>query len=187
MKTIAFALVCSMASGCYAASASSGPQIETAASPSTPLAAYRTFSFGFTENSPTTFHTSARSLEVDRRIRELIGADLREKGYLEDDTKPNFVVRFGAGTQQQTAADVELKLTSKEDSIDLGKIEIDVFDASTKVAVWQGSAVSHIDLTKDIDNTVLQRAVQGILNTFPSHSPAVSQPAAKTVSAGGAQ
>ncbi len=186
MKTIAFALVCTLAAGCYSATAS-GPQIETAASPSAALAEYRTFSYGFTENAPTAFHTSARSLEVERRVHELITAALREKGYVEDNTKPNFLVRFGAGTQQETAADVEVKLTSKEDVTDLGKIQIDVFDASTKVAVWRGSAVAHIDLTKDIDNSLLQRTVQGILSTFPSRSSTASQPAAKPVSVSGAQ
>jgi hypothetical protein len=185
MKTITFALVTALAAGCYAATAS-GPQVESSAAPSTPFAQYRTFSFGFTENPPATFHTSARSLEVEHRIRDLIGAALREKGYLEDNTKPDFIVRFGAGTSEETSGDVEVRFNLKDDAVDLGKIQVDAFDASTKVAVWRGSAVSHIDLTKDIDNSVLQRAVKGIFNTFPVRSTTVGQPAAQPVSDSGA-
>jgi hypothetical protein len=123
---------------------------------------------------------------VEHRIRGLIGAAMREKGYLEDNAKPDFIVRFGAGTSEETSGDVEMRFNLKDDAVDLGKIQVDAFDASTKVAVWRGSAVSHIDLTKDIDNGLLQRAVQGIFNTFPVRSATVGQPAAQPVSDGGA-
>jgi uncharacterized protein DUF4136 len=167
VKTIAIALASILTAAC-SASTSLEPQIETAASPSAPLAEYRTFSFGFTENPPTAYQTSARSLEVEQRMRTLICAALQAKGYVRDDAKPNFVVRFGAGIQEDTVADVELDPTwSFEDALDFGKIQIDVFDASTKTAVWRGSAISRIDLTKHMDNDLLERAVQGIFATFP--------------------
>ena len=88
MKTIA--LVAMLAAACYPAR-SSGPEVESVAAARAPLAEYRTFTFGFTENPPAAYQASARSLEVERRVRELIGAALREKGYVEDDSKPTFV------------------------------------------------------------------------------------------------
>jgi hypothetical protein len=171
MKTIALALVSTLAVACYTASAP-GLQVQTAASPSAPFAEYRTFSFGFTENPPTAYHASARSLDVEHRVRELTCAALREKGYVKDDAAPNLVVRLGAGTQQDTEADVEVDPTwsSKEDTVDIGKIEVDIFDASTKTAVWRGSAVAQIDLTKAIDNSQLRRVVQSTLAEFPRRS-----------------
>jgi len=179
MKTIA--LVAMLAAACYPAR-SSGPEVESVAAARAPLAEYRTFTFGFTENPPAAYQASARSLEVERRVRELIGAALREKGYVQDDSKPTFVVRFGAGTQQEERApDVEDPTVSASDGLSLGEINVRIFDASTKTEVWRGSAVSHIDLTKDIDNSLLQRAVQGILESFPTRSVTSVQPVASPV------
>ncbi len=167
MKTIVLGAM--LAAACYPAR-SSGPDVESVASASAPLAEYHTFTFGFTEHPPTAYQASARSLEVERRVRGLIDVALREKGYVEDDTKPNFVVRFGAGTQHQEemVPDMEDPTVSASDGLSLGKINVRIFDASNKTEVWRGSAVSHIDLTRDIDNSVLQRAVQGILKSFPT-------------------
>ena len=177
MKTIACALVAMMAAACYPAR-SSGPQVETVASASAPLAEYRTFTFGFTENPPPPYRASARSLEVERRVRELVGAALRQKGYVQDDTKPNFVVRLGAGTQEEIAPDMEDLTVAASEALPLGEIKVRIFDASTKTEFWRGSAVSQIDLTKDIDNNLLERAVQGILESFPTRSVTSVQPAA---------
>jgi hypothetical protein len=188
MKTFAFALVATMAAGSYPAS-SSGPEVQTAASPSTPLAEYQTFSFGYTENPPASYQSSSRSLEVEHRVRDLIGAALREKGYVEDNTNPNFVVRFGAGSQQvdtETFMEADPE-RSAPDNLNLGQIKVDIFDASTKTEVWRGSAISQIDPSKDIDNGLLQRAVQGVFATFPARSMTDSQPTASTLAVGGAR
>jgi hypothetical protein len=138
MKTIA--LVAMLAAACYPAR-SSGPEVESVASASAPLAEYQTFTFGFTERPPTAYQASARSLEVERRVRALIGTALREKGYVEDDTKPNFVVRFGAGTQEQEemVPDMEDPTVSDSDGLSLGKVNVRIFDASNKVPVHGGS------------------------------------------------
>jgi Domain of unknown function (DUF4136) len=167
MKAIALFAV--FAAACYPVR-SSGPEVQTVVSPSAPFAEYHTFSFGFTENPPTSYQASARSLEVERRVRKLMGAALREKGYVEDDTKPNFVVRFGAGTQQKETGGYVEDSTGSPDTVSFGKIKVDIFDASTKTEVWRGSAVSQIDLTKDIDNRLLERTVQGVLASFPTRS-----------------
>jgi hypothetical protein len=186
MKTIAFALISSLAAAaCYPAN-SAGPQIQTAASPSAPLAEYRTFSFGLTENSPAAYQASARSLEVEHRMRQLVGSALREKGFVEQDAQPNFLVRFGAGTQKvETASYVEPdpERSSQGDAIDLQEMKVDIYDASTKTEVWKGSAVSQVDLAKAIDDTMLQRQVQSMLATFPDRSATAGEPARNPLAA----
>ena len=182
MKTIALFAV--LATACYPA-LSSGPDVQSVASPIAPFGEYHTFSFGFTENPPALFEASARSLEVERRVRDLVGVELREKGYVEDDTKPNFVVRFGAGIQQEEDARVyEEGARGSSDVVSFGQIKVDIFDASTKTEVWRGSAVSRIDLTKGIDNGVLQRAVQGVLASFPTRRSTDVQPVASRIASG---
>jgi hypothetical protein len=184
MKTIALLAV--LATACYS-TRGSGPEVESVASLNAPLGEYRTFSFALTESPPTFYEASPRSLEVESRARELISTALREKGYVEDDTKANFVVRFGAGTQQRLdTAVVDEGSTGSSDGISLGKIEVDIFDVPTKAEVWRGSAVSLIDLTKDIDNRLLERAVQGVLASFPTRSATDAQPVANPVAAMGA-
>jgi len=185
MKTIALLAV--LATACYS-TRGSGPEVESAASQNAPLGEYRTFSFGFAENPPASFDASPRSLEVQRRARELIGAALREKGYVEDDTTPSFVVRFGAGIQQQLeSAGVQENSTGSSDGISFGKLKVDIFDASTKTEVWRGSALSLIDLNRDIDDRVLERAVHGVLASFPTRTATDAQPVANPVATVGAR
>jgi hypothetical protein len=184
MKTIA--LLALLATACYS-TRGSGPAVESVASVNAPLGEYRTFSFGLTDSPPTSYESSPRSLEVERRVRDMIGAALREKGYVEDDTHANFVVGFGTGTQQQLdTGGVHEGSTGSSDGVSLGKIEVDIFDVSTKAEVWRGSAVSLIDLTKDIDNRLLERAVEGVLASFPTRSAPDAQPVANPVAATGA-
>jgi len=182
MKTIALFAV--LATACYPA-LGSGPDVQTVASPIAPFGEYQTFSFGFTENPPALFEASARSLEVERRVRDLVGVELREKGYVEDDTKPNFVVRFGAGTQQQEDTRVyDDGARGSSDLISFGQIDVDIFDASTRTKVWRGSAVLRVDLTKGIDNSFLQHTVQGVLASFPTRRATEIQPAAGPIASG---
>lgn len=178
MKTISLALVGALAIGCSTATSATGPA-QTAVASSAPLAGYRTFSFGFTEDAPRAYHGSARSLEVQHRMRELLAATLTQRGYVQDSTKPDFVVRFGAGTrdvEKATAYDGESPVLPE--SFTLGGMKVDIYDASNKTEVWQGSVASKIDLTRPIDDAVVQRAVQDVLATFPPRSAATVEPAA---------
>jgi Domain of unknown function (DUF4136) len=188
MKTIALALVGVLAAACSATNRS-GPEIETAASLSAPFAEYRTFSFGFTQDPPRAYQASARSLEVEHRMRELFASALTQKGYVEDGAKPDFVVRFGAGTRRvemATYLEPGAGHSADDDAFTFGKMNVDIYDASTKIEVWSGSVVSNIDLAKPIDNRVLERAVQGVLATFPARSAAVDAPAQNPLAATGA-
>ncbi|MGD0678598.1 MAG: DUF4136 domain-containing protein [Polyangiaceae bacterium] len=173
MKTTAWVttlvLVSTLAGGCYSA-ANPGPQIQTTASPSAPVAEYRTFSFGWAENPPTTDQASARALEVERHMRGLVGAALRQKGYVEETVNPNFLVRFTAGTEVKLATfndEADPQWSMKEVPVELEELKVDIYDSATKAEVWRGSAISEIDLTKGIDDRLLQHDVQSLLASFP--------------------
>lgn len=178
MKAISLALLGALAIGCSPAVSATVP-VHTAVAPGAPLPQYRTFSFGFTEDAPRAYHASARSLEVEHRMRELVASALTQRGYVEDSTKPDFVVRFGAGTRDVEAATAyDGDSPVSDDSFTLGKMKVDIYDTSTKTEVWQGSIVSKIDLTRPIDDVVIQRAVQDVFATFPPRSAATDEPAA---------
>lgn len=184
MKTIALFAV--LATACSPAF-SSAPAVQTVASPIAPFGEYRAFSFGFTENPPALFEASARSLEVEHRVRDLLGVALREKGYVEDDTRPSFVVRFGTGTRQEEESRVyEDVARGPSDVFSFGQIKVDIFDASTRTEVWRGTAVSRVDLTKGIDDGLLQRAVEGVLASFPTRRGTDVRAVAAPIAAGGA-
>jgi hypothetical protein len=72
------------------------------------------------------------------------------------------------------------------EGLPLGEIDVRIFDASTRTEVWRGSAVSHIDLTRDIDDGLLQRAVEGVLGSFPTRNVTNVQPESTPVAASGA-
>jgi hypothetical protein len=191
MKTIALALVGAMSVACYPASGSE-PQIWTAVSASAPLTEYRTFSFGLTEEPPAGYEESARSLEVERRAREVVGTALRQRGYIEENTKPSFVVRLGAGTRRVDTGgyrevDPMRRSEDDEDFVDFQKVNVDIYDASTKTKVWRASVVSLVDLTKAIDSVLLQKDVQGMLAAFPVRTMKEGEPAAASVATVGAR
>jgi hypothetical protein len=186
MKTIALALVSSLAAACYAANDREFP-VRTAISPDAPIARYRAFSFGWTEGPPTGHQTSSRTLAVERRMRNLIESALQQRGYVEDNAHPNFVVRFGAGVEHVRSRgfeEIDVMRSDDDDYVDFQEIELDMFDASTKTAIWRSSAVSQVDLTKAIDEGLLQHDVERLLASFPARSvaaePPVAAPAATT-------
>jgi len=183
MKKITVTLVgalATVASACYASAPP--PQVQTAASMDVQDHHYDTFAFGWTANPPAQYVASDRSLEVDHRLRDLVSSALRQKGYVEDNSRPSMLVRIGSGVQ-------EVRANSHDEADPLGVYQDDVltfegtkiaiYDAATKTEVWQGTGRSLIDLTKGIDNSVLQREVQDAIATFPVRSvnPSASAPA----------
>src|SRR5579871_6193855 len=114
-------------------------------SESAPFGQYRSFSFGYTEESPTDEQPSPRTLEVERRVRDLVGSALRRRGYVEENTNPSFVVRFGAGFQRMGTRGFEESnpmRSDDEDYVDLQELKLDVFDAGTKTRIWRGYTIS---------------------------------------------
>jgi hypothetical protein len=168
MKVIALALFGALTTSCYGNG--SGSQSQTAAVTGYRLQTYDTFSFGWTGNPPEAYEASARSLEVDRRLGEFVGAELRQKGYVEDNSTPSFLVRFGAGVSR-----IEMNSTAPEgpseaaphQTLSREGIKIVIYDILTKTEVWQGSSSSVVDLTRDIDDRLLQHDVHDALASFP--------------------
>jgi hypothetical protein len=172
MKTTILALLGALATACSPATVS-GPDVHTATSSSAALTRYGTFSFGLAELPRATYQASSESLEVERRMRELISSALQQKGYVEDDSKPNFLVRFGVGakTLSRPLYDSDPGWLP-DDNVETQRIDVDIYDADAKTEVWNGSAISEHNLNQRIDNGLLQRDVQGLFATFPARSSA---------------
>ena len=177
MKILAFVLISTLATGCYAVG--TGPPLVSSPSPTAQLPAYDTFSFGWTASPPDGYEASARSLEVDRRLRDVVGSALRQKGYVEDDANPSVVVRFGAGLKSvvsHPSEEADPLGVVPDEVLTYEGIQIVVYDAGLKTAVWQGSASSVVDPTREIDIGLLQREVGDALATFPVRKITASYP-----------
>jgi hypothetical protein len=103
-------------------------------------------------------------------LRDVVGAALRQKGYVEDDNNPSVVVRVGAGIKSVVSRPTEeadpLGVV-QDDVLTYEGIQIVVYDAGLKTAVWQGTASSVVDPTREIEIRLLQREVRDALATFP--------------------
>jgi len=194
MKKITLALVgvlATVASACYAST--TPPQVQTAASTDAQEHHYDTFAFGWTANPPAEYTASDRSLEVDRRLQEFVSSALRQKGYVEDNSRPSMLVRIGSGDRRVTGnspEEADPLGASHDDVLTFEGTKIAIYDAATKTEVWQGTASSLIDPAKGIDNSVLQREVQDAIASFPVRTimpgkPEASPVAANQVAAGG--
>jgi hypothetical protein len=169
-------LACLGAVGCYA-TAGGGPEVATtaAAAPNGEIGMHHTFAFGLTESAPQGFVSSPRTLEVERRMRGLIAAALTQKGYTEDPDKGEILVRFGASNAH------EAENPETANTMDMGRLGIDVYDATTKVELWRAVAVVQID-PKQINDRIVGAAVSSALATFPAR--VVSANEATTTQAG---
>jgi hypothetical protein len=125
---------------------------------------YQTFTFG-TANAPSTgFEVTSRSIEVQRKVTELVDSTLAKRGYRRETNSPDLIVKISAGSGSQSHTDVgrQEKVTVQP----RGFISIDVYDAALGTSVWHGSGQADID-PEVIDDALLARAVDGILEQFP--------------------
>jgi hypothetical protein len=158
---------------------SSGGRIETAGSPpAVAFANYHTFGFRPAGQPAAPFEVSARSFEVERRIRPLIVAELLSKGYAEPagQAKPDFVVVFGSGYSQAAPPSIDQPGgagPAAPTPPEKGRIAIDAFDASSDVQVWHGIAEAEVNPQK-IDDQLLQTAIHKLLAPFPARSSVTS-------------
>jgi uncharacterized protein DUF4136 len=177
MKAIVLALLGTLAAACSPATRSAeAPQIHTASSPRVGLTHYRTFSFGLAQGPHPSYTDSPWSLEAESHMRELISSALREKGYVEDDSKPNFLVAFGAGTKK-LGSEGNPSWYSVDDNIDVRRVDVEIYDAFTRAEVWSGSVVWQRNVRETTDEGRLPHNVQGLLATFPVRSPEASDSA----------
>jgi hypothetical protein len=174
MKTIALALIGSLAVAC-APAIKSGPAVQTVTAARAALPQFHTFAFGLTEDPPAGYEASPRSLEVEQRMQALVGSELQQKGYVQVSARPDFIVRFAAGTVRIDPGPVTEENTDVA-PYTLRKIDVDVYDASSKTEVWRGSATSQVAINKYVDPSLLQRDVHGALASFPVGTPSASEP-----------
>jgi hypothetical protein len=167
MKSIGLILVGALTA--CAATTSPTVRVQTDSSAVASFAAYRTFGFGLAEAPPAPFQVSARSFEVQRRMRSLVAAELVRKGYAEQPgpAHPDFVVTLASGYAEQPpvyAGEAPLFETAET-----GAIVINAFDASSAAQVWHGVGETEVD-RKKIDDHLLQTGVESVLASFPARS-----------------
>lgn len=145
------------------------------AAPRANFGAYQTFSFGLAEQPKPGYEVTPRSLEVARRLQSLVVHALRARGYSDKLDGADFVVKLTAGsrsspTPSNGGADVFGETNAPKQSVALGYIGINIYDAKTGVQVWQGTAFAEVD-PKDIDDALLERGVTHMLQSFPARRP----------------
>jgi Domain of unknown function (DUF4136) len=167
MKSIGIILLGAMTA--CAAATSPTVRVQTDSSAVASFAAYRTFAFGLAGTPPAPFQVSARSFEVERRMRSLVAAELVRKGYTEQpgSAHPDLVVTFATG--YATQEDVYVGQEPLAETVEKGAIVIDAFDASSAAQVWHGVAETEVDREK-INDQLLQTGVQRVLASFPARS-----------------
>jgi hypothetical protein len=177
MKILPLVLLGALTSACYLDGFE--PSVESAGAAIPQLSQYDTFTFGWTGEPPFGYEPSARSLVVDRLLRELVGSALRQKGYVENDDHPSFLVRFGSGILRVTShptEDADPLGVVPEEVLSYEGVQIVVYDMGLKTAVWRGSAHALIDPTKEVDMSLLHREVEGAFGTFPARSITAAYP-----------
>jgi Domain of unknown function (DUF4136) len=168
MKWMALALL--GATSCTTAAVPNSAVATSVSSPHVPLAAYHTFSFGLADQPKSGYEVTPRSLEVQRRLRPLVLAALQERGYTENETKADFIVKLATGTGAGPGPGPEVE-RAVHVPVARGFIGINIYDAPTGTEVWQGSAFAEIDPEK-IDDSLLEMGVSHMLAGFPARESA---------------
>jgi hypothetical protein len=171
MKAILLAVFVGATMACGAPAA----RVETAeSSPGTAFAKYHTFGFRPAGQPTPPFEVTARSFEVEARMRPLIVAELLRKGYTQQtgQGRPDLVLAFESGYSKDAMTNVGEVGGAGPASVPRivrGKITVDAFDMSSDAQVWHGTAEAEVD-PKRIDDQLLQTAVQKLLAPFPARN-----------------
>ena len=166
MKWISYVVIGAV-TGCATAAAPNSPVATSVAAPRASLASYQTFSFGLSDQPKPGYQVTARSLEVQHRLRPAVLAALQQRGYVENENKGDFIVKLAAGTG---AVENPAPERSVSGGPARGFIGIHIYDAQAGTEVWQGSAFAEIDPEK-IDDSLLRMGVEHMLAEFPARSP----------------
>ena len=167
IKSMALVLLGAMAA--CAATPSPVGHVQTDTSATGAFADFHTFAFRLASNPPSPFQVSARSFEVEKRMRPLVVAELASKGYVEQlgPTKPDFMISFASGYATEVPYQGQGPAST---GVEKGSIVIDAFDAASESQVWHGTGEARVDPEK-IDDQLLRTAVQRVLASFPSRTP----------------
>jgi len=165
MKWMMTLALMSVMTACNATTAK--PPHATASSVGSPQAAfhkYQTFTFAPANPPVTDYETTARSLEVQRRLTPLVQASLEKRGYAQSADSPDLLIKISSGSK--TVSGEAATRGSATGQASRGFIGVDAYDRATGADVWHGSAVAEIDPAR-IDDALLARGVEGMLADFP--------------------
>lgn len=170
-RAFILALLCA---GLIVVCALPAPTVQTAQAPYAPFGRYRTFTFEGSEGAPDGYAATARSIEVEQRMKALIGKELERKGYVETPEGGDFLVAYGAGSREATGTirlsriGVSVMGQNEEERTFLeGMLVVDVYDRITKEDVWHGSAKAEIS-SSGIDEARLGETLRTMLEAFPA-------------------
>lgn len=187
MKSIAWLLLCA-AVACSTKTADRSTNVASTASPNVAFGTYSTFSFGLSDQPRPGYEVTPRSLEVQRRLRPLVSEELRARGYADRANQGDLIVKLATGTHAPSRPNrgaTELYGTYDSSGGDppkaRGYIAINIYDAATGAAIWQGTATADVD-AENIDDALLKAAVRRMLASLPKR---VGQTAASSFSGAG--
>jgi len=135
---------------------------------------------------------------AEKRIRDAVEARLAEKGWTKADAGPgDAVVSIHGVVKDQESFDVLYSGwapgwggsgygvgsgvgTSVQTKVRSGTLVIDVFDATTKMLVWRGTAEGTLGPASEVDKNMkkIDQAVEKLLRNFPP-TPATGAPGGK--------
>jgi len=164
MKWTLLALSCTLAACNLANPKPPRAAASSVGSPRTDFSKYRTFTFGPANPSATGYETTARSLEVQRRVTPLVEAQLQKRGYAQSADHPDLVIKVSTGTGTEPGEKTQHGNPASPTST--GFIGIDAYDGRTGASIWHGFAFAEID-PEQINDTLLARGVQHMLADFP--------------------
>ena len=167
MKLAGLLLVCA-ATAC-GTTHSATPHLRTDSVPASSLADYKTFAFGLPSQSVAPFEPSARSSELDQRLRPLLAAELESEGYRETTRgdRANFVVVVASSDAVQDGVpEAQAEATPP---VVKGIVVVDAFNSSNDVRVWRKVAESEVDL-QTTDDELLRAVVRRMMVSFPDRN-----------------
>ena len=164
MKCITLALLV-VATACTA-TPSTPPRASASGigSPRADFAKYQTFTFGPANPPASGYEITARSLEVQRKLAELVQASLQGRGYQQSPENADLVIKVSTGSGTLPPEEVQRGPVPEANA---GFIGIDAYDRASGAGVWHGSAFAEID-PQHIDEHLLRRGVEDMLASFPA-------------------
>jgi len=142
--------------------------------PHADFASYQTFTFGPANPPPAGYETTARSLEVQRRLTPIVQASLEKRGYVAGDDTADLIVKISTGSGSMPGEAPQIGGSTPPGSS--GFIGIDVYDRATGAAVWHGSGLAEVDPQR-VDDQLLTTGVERIFQSLPARR--IAQPSAK--------
>lgn len=134
-------------------------------SPRADFSKYQTFSFGPANPPALGYAVTERSLEVQRRLAQLVQASLQDRGYQQTAENADLVIKISTGSGTLPGDKVQRGNAAADATA--GFIGVDAYDGASGAGVWHGSAFAEID-PAHIDDGLLSRGVQDMLAAFPA-------------------